>query len=322
MYLGDDPALFNLVPDPDGKRAFLKNPNVVLFEHDYGSQYPQGSSISTNIQSIHHQHLKNHSDLMSLNHSSSSSSSDMYEVVFNITLEPLNKKKTSKSMISSVSDYESSNLDGLWSNPTGMKRTHGDTTSGNGGGGGGGFIHVESNGIHIKFTEVPKMRQWGTTEALLIGGKLRYADFRDHTSPHLYTPASTSATSFKDGVDLLAQDAPQYTSQHGHGLDTGSIFITSLEPGRSSSESMSIHWKGRGAWFKQPNPLKYRFLKLIMYGTTRKQDVSNTPYEDHLLNIHEIQFYKGFSSLTKIQYQTGKDGHVEEKVKCSSAQET
>mmetsp|Transcript_8279 Transcript_8279/g.9890 ORF Transcript_8279/g.9890 Transcript_8279/m.9890 type:complete len:119 (-) Transcript_8279:1357-1713(-) len=57
-----------------------------------------------------------------------------------------------------------------------------------------GFVLVETNGIHVKFTEVPKIRKWGTTEALLIGGKLRYADFRDRASPLLY-PSSSSSSS-------------------------------------------------------------------------------------------------------------------------------
>lgn len=253
LYLGNDPALFNLVSDPDARRSLLKNPNVQQFENDYGTHFPQGSTVSTNIK---YHTIDNQNSSYNKN-GSSIQGNDMYEVVFNITLDPLSHVKGSQS--AGVNAFDGSEtLDGLWANPTGM-------SSGSGGssGGGSGFIHIESNGIHIKFTEVPTMRQWGTTEALLIGGKLRYADFRDITSLHHYTPSSSSSST-EDLSLLLAQDAPQTLVKLG--LDTGSIFVN------KGSNGMSIQWEGKNAWFKQPKPLKYRFLKLTVKETRREKD--------------------------------------------------
>jgi len=261
LYMRDDPNLFTLIKDPDAMRSFSKNPNVVAFSFSQGKTHPQGSSISLQLSG------SSTSTNSTTSTTSSSSSTSTYELEFNIIMDSVSgnalankyvKESSMKAGVNAFDSRESGELDGIWSDPSSS--------------GGGGLIHVESNGIQIKFTEVPILRKWGTTEALLIGGKLRYADFRDKTSP-LYYPQPQPLDIDNSQVSILAQDAPQFLNSFktNGGLDVGSIYVTSRSiNGVSSGVGMSISWSNqKSAWFKQPKPLRYRFLKL----TVREREI-------------------------------------------------
>jgi hypothetical protein len=259
-------------PAPQGSAAALTAAKVYI-KHRYGQHPTATTSFNATLSN----------DDAENNNAQRTPPPAPFEIVFDVTLA---KAGTSSSSLSSSGSGS---------------RDSGRSAGGSGGGALGdlagtwtddlGKILVETDGRRITMTEVPTPRRWGTTEALLIGDTLRFADFR-HLAPtqHTYTAATAAAAMTTTaaaeggggggsgwGVDWGRVLRSGFSVGGGVEFNGGSSATStmgggglSIEWGSSSMDSSGSSSSSSATWRKDVKPLRFRFLRLTVTATTRQ----------------------------------------------------
>ncbi len=193
-----------------------------------------------------------------------------------------------------------------------------------------GRILVESDGITLTMTEVPKPRRWGATTGLLAGDTVRFVDFRGGGADGNIGGAQDGSDD--RGLSLRAASGAVMVTGGGRGGEAGVLSIAWDDPRLQQ-------------WVKEPRPLRFRFLRLTVTETTRSAHGGGLGDPHHVsgglgathatqhqgsfghpegayVNLNELVFYEGTAKRDRHPKYPMVDAHTPEPlvVTCSGQQ--